>query len=151
VSNIYTARAIPYTTTVPSIYEGRYHRFSYMVGSFARQMSITISLCVLLFNIAVQCRPTSDREESSENRYDDIIDDIKWLAVIVFIVVITAALYCLSGSDTQAKPNRECCSSDKPQVIHVHIDPCDAVTNHRSYHPRPTRDPNFPSAPDEYT
>ncbi len=147
MSNIYTSHAILNTTTYritfPSIYEGQYPRISYMIGSFASQknMFTTISICVLLFNIAVQCKPTSDEEENS---YNIIIDDIKWLTAIIFIVIVCAAFFCLT--DTQPKP--ECCYKDKPQVIHVHIDPCDTVKHH---HYRPTDNQYYPSAPPIYT
>jgi hypothetical protein len=104
---------------------------------------------VLLF----KCRPSSDDDETTKKSVDIIIDDITWLASIMFILILITVFYCMSDYGTQTTQKKECCCKDN--VIHVCIDPRDTVKKYdsSSHLTRIQKDQYYPSAPprDDYT
>ena len=101
----------------------------------SQQASLLIS--VLALCVGVQ---SDDDGDAKKNRYDIIIDDISWLASLIFLVGIVVVCYCMAGYDTQTVKKEECCCKDK--VIHVYIEPRDAMKKYNSHLTRQDQAPD---------
>ena len=105
----------------------------------SQQASLLIS--VLALCVGVQ---SDDDGDAKKNRYDIIIDDISWLASLIFLVGIVVVCYCMAGYDTQTVKKEECCCKDK--VIHVYIEPRDAMKKYNSHLTRQDQGPDYTDA-----